>query len=142
MVADNNGADAAAHRPTEYTREIALAICERVVGGEGQRPICADPGMPDQATVRRWLACYLEFREHYASAREFQINDLFEEILEIARDDRGDRVEKVRADGRVVMVGDRKQLARCRLRIEVREWVADRLAPQGKDGRPIWSSLK
>jgi hypothetical protein len=146
MVADNNGAGAATRRPTDYTREIGLAICGRLIDGQGLRTICADAGMPDQATVHRWLASHLEFREDYASARKFQIDDLFDEILEIARDDRGDRIEKVRGDGRVVIVGDRKHMARCRLRIEVREWVADRLAPQGEDGQPkqstIWSNLE
>jgi hypothetical protein len=102
MVSDNNGADAANHRPTDYTREIGLAICERLVGGEGLRTICADAGMPDQATVHHWIARHQEFRKDYASAREFQIADLIDEMIEIARDDRGDRVEKVRGDGRVV----------------------------------------
>jgi hypothetical protein len=40
-------------------------------------------------------------------------------------------VEKVQANGRVVVVEDHKQLPRCRLRAEVRIWVAGELAPLG-----------
>ena len=48
-----------------------------------------------------------------------------DECVEIADDWRGDKVEKVRRDGTVVTVPDRKNLARCRLRLDVRHWVAD-----------------
>jgi hypothetical protein len=146
MVSEKNGADAATHRPTEYTAEIGLAICDRLVDGEGLRAICGDPAMPDRATVERWLARYEEFRKEYASAREEQADDLFDQVLEIIDDVSADWVEKVREDGRVVIVADRANLARSILRCDVREWVAARLEPQGNDGRPkhstIWSYLK
>jgi hypothetical protein len=146
MVSEKNGANAATHRPTEYTAEIGLEICGRLVGGEGLRAICADPAMPDRATVQRWLACHKEFCHRYASAREEQADDLYGETIEIADDRAGDWVEKVRASGRVVIAFDDKHMARCRLRIKVRQWVADRLEPQRNDGRPrhstIWSYLK
>jgi hypothetical protein len=39
-------------RPVEYTDEIGMAICGRLVEGESLRAICAvGPGMPDKATV-------------------------------------------------------------------------------------------
>jgi hypothetical protein len=120
---------AANGRPVEYAAEIGLTICDRIAEGESLRAICADPGMPDKATVLDWLARQKEFRDAYTSAREFQEDLLLEEIIELARDSSGDSVEKVRANGRVVMVANPKHLARSRLRIEVRCWVADRLAP-------------
>jgi hypothetical protein len=115
--------------PIEYTAEIGMTICDRIVEGESLRTICADPGMPDKATVLDWLARHKEFRDAYTFAREFQEDGFIEEIIAIARDSSGDRVEKVRANGRVVMIANPKQLARCRLRIEVRCWVADRMWP-------------
>jgi hypothetical protein len=120
---------AANGRPVEYTAEIGMTICDRIVEGESLRTIDADPGMPDKATVLDWLARHKEFRDAYTSAREFQEDGFLEEIIAIARDCSGDRVEKVRANGRVVMVADPKHLARCRLRIDVRCWVADRMWP-------------
>ena len=36
---------------TNYTREIADAICSRMSEGESLRAICRDPGMPSEGTV-------------------------------------------------------------------------------------------
>jgi hypothetical protein len=57
-------------RPSAYTPEIVDMICERLMDGESLRPICASAGMPDKATVFRWLACHKEFRGLYGWARE------------------------------------------------------------------------
>jgi hypothetical protein len=133
MVSDTK--TAANGRPVEYTAEIGRAICDRIVEGESLRTICADLGMPDKASVLDWLARHKQFRDEYTRAREFQAEDLLDEILEIACNTSGDWVEKVRANGRVVMVADREAIARLRLRIDVRWWVADRLAPT-KQGKP------
>jgi hypothetical protein len=116
-------------RPVEYTAEIGMAICDRIAEGESLRTICADPGMPEKATVLDWLARHKEFRDPYTFAREFQEDLFVEEIIAIARDSSGDGVEKVRANGRVVMIANPKHLARCRLRIDVRCWIADRMWP-------------
>jgi hypothetical protein len=59
-------------RPSHYSAEIADTICDRLAGGESLRGICADAGIPDRATVSRWLGRYEEFRDLYGSARECQ----------------------------------------------------------------------
>jgi hypothetical protein len=112
-------------RLTEYTREIAEEICDRLVEGESLRCICADPRMPDVATVASWIANNAEFRESYALAREFQAYDILDEVLALADQIGPSWVEKVRANGRVVQARDRKDLPRCRLRCEARHLVAD-----------------
>ena len=53
----------------------------------------------------------------YELAREFQVQALLDETLEIIDDPSGYLVERVQANGRVVVVWDRKQLPRCRLRM-------------------------
>ena len=88
-------------RPSDYSAEIADTICDRLAGGESLRAICADAGMPDRATVSRWLARYEEFRDLYGCAREWQAECLVDKILEIARDSSGDYVEKRLPDGKV-----------------------------------------
>jgi hypothetical protein len=122
---------AANGRPVEYTAEIGETICGRLVEGESLRKICADAGMPDVATVLGWATSHRKFRNEYELARGFQAQDLLDESLEIIDDSSGYWVEKVQANGRVVVVEDRKQLPRCRLRAEVRMWVAGQLAPLG-----------
>jgi hypothetical protein len=95
-------------RPSHYSAEIADTICDRLAGGESLRAICADAGMPDRATVSRWLAHYEEFRDLYGSARECQAECLVDEMLEIARDSSRDYVKKVGVDGKVTWVVDRE----------------------------------
>ena len=116
-------------RPTEYTEEIGETICDRIVDGESLRTICADAGMPDEATVLGWVSSHREFRDQYEIAREFPVQALLDETIEIIDDPSGYLVERVQANGRVVVVWDRKQLPRCLLRIEVRMWVVDQLPP-------------
>jgi hypothetical protein len=116
-------------RPTEYTEEIGETICDRIVGGESLRTICADAGMPDEATVLGWVSSHREFRDQYELARDFAVEALLDETIEIIDDPSGYLVERVQANGRVVVVWDRKQLSRCRLRTDVRKWVVDQLPP-------------
>ncbi|WP_431196787.1 hypothetical protein [Pseudomonas aeruginosa] len=42
-------------RPSDYTPEIAQAICMRIAEGESLRMICRDDSMPDKSTVLRWI---------------------------------------------------------------------------------------
>jgi hypothetical protein len=117
-------------RPSDYSAEIADTICNRLAGGESLRAICADAGMPDRATVSRWLARYEEFRDLYGVARECQAECLVDEILKIARDSSRDYVKKVGVDGKVTWVVDREHIARCALRISALKWMVARMAPR------------
>jgi hypothetical protein len=71
-------------RPSDYSAEIAMAICVKISDGESLRGICADSEMPDRATVFRWLACHKEFLAWYTFAREAQMDELLYEAIEIA----------------------------------------------------------
>ena len=116
-------------RPTEYTEEIGETICDRIVDGESLRTICADAGMPDEATVLGWVSSHREFRDQYEIARDLAVEALLDETIEIIDDPSGYLVERVQANGKVAVVWDRKQLPRCRLRMDVRMWVVDQLPP-------------
>jgi hypothetical protein len=114
-------------RPTEYTSEIGETICGGLAEDESLQSICATPGMPDVTTVARWISNNPEFRERYAFARQFQAHCIAREVIELVDAASTQWVEKVRANGRVVRGPNRKNLPRCRLRIEVRKWVVDQL---------------
>jgi hypothetical protein len=86
-----------------YSAEVARTICDRLFDGQSLRAICSDAGMPGRATVFRWIARHKEFRDWYTLARQFQAEDLVDEMIEIADDTSGDWVEKIGADGRAVM---------------------------------------
>src|ERR1700716_2841272 len=99
-------------RPSDYSAEIGMTICCRLIDGESLRAICADSSMPDKATVLRWIGRHTEFRDQYVHAREFQADCLVEDALEIADSMDNDNIAVVRH------------------RIRIRQWVAARMAPR------------
>lgn len=113
-------------RPSKYSNRIADEICERLADGESLRTICAAENMPNRATVFRWLAANTEFRDQYNAARDAQADALADEILDIADDSQGDTY--VDAEGRQRV--DSEAIARSRLRVDARKWIAAKLKPK------------
>lgn len=113
-------------RPSEYTDDIGAAICARLAGGEPLTKICRDDGMPNPATVYRWLIAFPTFSEMYTRAREDQADTLADEIVAIADDGQNDTY--VNGDG--VEVTNQDVIARSKLRVEARKWVAAKLKPR------------
>jgi len=112
-------------RPSGFTEEIADVICERLANGESLRAICRDDGMPSTSMVFRWLGEFSNFRDRYARAREAQADALFDEILEIA--------DETTFDTEITENGSRPNsewIARSRLRVDARKWMASKLAPK------------
>ena len=116
-------------RPTDYSAEVADAICERLSDGESLRSICRDDDMPSKATVFRWLRMHDEFSDQYARAREAQADTLFDDVLEIADDARNDWMERNGEDDKGWQVNG-EHVQRTRLRIDARKWMAGKLRPK------------
>lgn len=133
-------------RPSNFSPEIADAICGRLVDGLSLRTICAASDMPDLRTVMRWLAAREEFRQQYARAREVQADRMAEEILDIADTTvEGERREETE-DGFKIVRED--MLGHRRLQVDARKWLMARMAPRkygdkvvseitGPDGGPV-----
>lgn len=119
-------------RPTDYTQAVADAICERIAEGESLRAICReDETMPAMSTVFRWLASNEAFSEQYARAREEQAEALADEIVSIADEvSVTTKVEGKGEDAEVVLALDPTAVARNRLRVDARKWVAAKLKPK------------
>jgi hypothetical protein len=125
-------------RPTTYTPEIAEAICEEIATTDhALHRICEREDMPDHATVYRWLASNQDFCDKYARARERQADFMASQTVDIADDTSKDN-----------SFAGSVAVARSRLRIDARKWLASKLAPkkygdkidatlQGPDGGPI-----
>ena len=117
-------------RPTIFVRDIADIIIERLASGESLRKICSDEGMPAESTVRLWATSDRDgFHARYTRAREFQMDALSEDLLEIA--------DNAKAD-----------VQRSRLQVDTRKWLMSKIAPKrfgdrvamehtGRDGGPI-----
>ena len=115
-------------RPTNYSPELTAGICARLAEGESLRSICRDEAMPALRTVFVWLAKHPEFVQQYALAREEQADTLADEIVAIADEREG---KAIMADGaEVAVVFDSTAVARNRLRVDARKWVASKLKPK------------
>ena len=106
-------------RPSDYTQEIATTICGLMAEGMSLRKICALDGMPDKATVFRWLAKHPSFRDQYAQAQEDRTNAMAEELLEIA-DQYDAESDNATPD----------HINRARLRIDTRKWLLAKMRPK------------
>lgn len=58
-------------------------ICEQLASGKPLTHVCAQPGMPNRATVDRWANEKPEFAAQRARAREAQAETLLDEMAEI-----------------------------------------------------------
>ena len=101
-------------RPTDYTKDMADKICEKISGGLSLRAICAEPGIPARGTVYRWLIENADFQDQYARAREKQADYFAEEIIEIA--------DSAEAESAAV--------SKAKLQIDARKWAASKIAPK------------
>lgn len=97
-----------------YPLEIRQTILDAIAGGESLRRVCEREGMPDTATVMRWLEADAEFATKYARARENQADVLFESMGEIESS---------------VESGDLRPDA-ARVILESRRWRAEKLKPK------------
>lgn len=118
-------------RPSQYTPELADAICAEIVQGYSLRTICKAETMPSCTTVFNWLRKHPDFVEQYEKAKAEQADALAEELLDIADDGSNDWMEKTGKDGESVgwsLNGEHVQ--RSRLRIDTRKWIASKLKPK------------
>lgn len=115
-------------RPSAYTPEVATTICERLMQGESLSKICLDNEMPNKATVCRWLAKELEYKEfcdQYARAREIQAEMYADDIIDIADDKSHDTLITEKGE-----IPNTEWIMRTKLRVEARQWVATKLLPK------------
>jgi hypothetical protein len=128
-------------RPSEYTPEIGMQICERLVEGETLRKICFDPEMPGRSTIFRWMARNEQFRDYYKIAIELHADNQADMALEIASDRAGDYIEKA---GK--LIPDWENVQRSRLRVDTIKWrtaklypkkYSDRFQMSGPDEKPL-----
>jgi len=115
-------------RPTDYNIEIAALICERVATSTlGLNRLCnMHDDLPSKFTVNLWRYRHPEFSALYAQAKIIQADLLAEECLDIADDDSNDA--KIGPDG--FEICNTEFIARSRLRIDTRKFLAAKLLPK------------
>jgi hypothetical protein len=131
---------------SEQCIEFQDIILEGISNGLSLRTIRREhPELPAMSWIFKQLAADEAFAFKYARAREAQADALFDEVLEIADDGRNDWMEKYGEDGPAF---NAESVARSRVRIDARKWMAGKLRPSrygeriateisGPDGGPV-----
>jgi hypothetical protein len=117
-------------RRHDYSQEMAVLICDRIVEGASLRQICQDPNMPARSTIFVWLEEHKEFARSYTLARQIQIEDLMGESLEIADDSSNDWIDGEGLDGKRYRVFNPDSIQRSKLRLAARKWRISKLMPK------------
>ena len=112
----------------EYTQEIAKEICDYVATHTESVAdmVKNNPHFPKEDTIRRWRLYRDDFGAKYARAKQLQAELMAEEVLEIA--DRKDCDTIINKEGDEIC--NHEWIARSRLRIDTRKWIACKLAPK------------
>jgi hypothetical protein len=113
-------------RQTTYTQYMADLICARIANGETLSSICLEDDMPGRRTVTDWLMTRDDFAAQYARARAAQVDFEADEIRDIADESGGDAYIVMTPNGPVAKI-DGEAIQRAKLRIETRQWRAERL---------------
>lgn len=115
-------------RPLDYTKEMGDYICELVAStGHGLLKLTRlYPELPPKETINRWRHRVPQFRTQYALAKLEQADILAEECLEIADDSTNDVAYD--KDGNECC--NTEFIARSRLRVDTRKWLAAKLLPR------------
>jgi hypothetical protein len=101
-------------RPTTFSEELALRVCEEIAAGRSLNEICKqEDWAPDKSTFYRWMYRYADqLRDNYARARESQAMFSAEDILQAAYEATPDTYNV------------------ARLKVDAHKWVASKLLPR------------
>lgn len=110
----------------KFSQEIFDEICVRIAEGESLRKICKDDKMPSLVSVWRWLNENETLSKQYTRAREEQAETFVDEILDIADDNKDDT--SLDENGKLII--NQEVIARSRLRVDSRKWIASKLKPK------------
>lgn len=124
-------------RPSLYSDALADDICQRLINGESLNAICKSDGMPSHFAVFSWIERNPAFAAKYARARELQAEKYAEEIVAIADEAENDTITDEYGNEKV----NHEVVARARLRVDARKWVAAKLLPK-KYGEKIEQEVK
>jgi hypothetical protein len=119
-------------RPSDYTQELADRICDLLSDGISLRRVCSMESMPAKITVLKWIRTKEDFAAQYARAKAEAADTYADDMTDIADDGSNDWTEALNKDGEPTgrMVPNLDHIARSRLRVDTRKWIAAKLKPK------------
>ena len=122
-------------RPQIYNEELGDTICAWLASGKSLTSFCSIDGNPTYPTIMKWLwkggLWYKEtFSKNYAIARQQQAQCMADQLIDIADDGKNDYMELMDKQGEKYVKMNGEYIARSRLRVDVRQWIAKNLLPK------------
>jgi hypothetical protein len=128
-------------RPTKLTEAVRAEILDRIAMGETLREICRDAHMPNRLAVFRRVRDDIEFRDQYVRAKEFQLEVMEDDLIDIADNGTNDWIERRKQNGEVIgYIVNGEHIQRSRTRIDARKWVMSKRLPKKYGDRAIMSA--
>jgi F420-dependent methylenetetrahydromethanopterin dehydrogenase len=116
-------------RPSLKTPAKLDELCARLAEGVSLREVCRAEDMPSLATVIRWLSEDEAFQVQYARAKELSAEAMTEDMLDISDNASNDWMMRNDPDNEG-WVANHDHIARAKLRIETRKWLAGKMKPK------------
>lgn len=112
----------------DYSIELAEEICSKLATSTSgiAKLISENKHWPHKQTIFEWRIKHKEFGEMYDTAKRNQIEALIDEIIEISDDIENDKIMNDKGH----LVQNTEYIARSRLRVDTRKWLAAKLAPK------------
>ena len=117
-------------RVVRYSPEVADKLARCLAVGMSLRQACAQPGMPDDSSVREWLLDPDHpFFDIHEKAKKLSYHRMAEDILEIVDDGRNDwmQVEDPENPG---WKFNNENYQRSKLRADKRQWMLSKMLPK------------
>ena len=109
----------------KFTQELFESICKDIAtSSKGLKDVCENHGVSSVAFYA-WIQNDSQLLNTYTRAREEQADLLADEIIKLADDKTGDTQVGEFGD-----VGNAANIARSRLQVEARKWIAAKLKPK------------
>jgi len=110
----------------EEINDIFNKILIEIENGRALRKILKDDeNMPSTQTFYKWIDEDVEKSKQYARACEVRADAIFDDIIEIADDSSHDTI--ITDNGEII---NSEFVARSRIRIDARKWIASKLNPK------------
>lgn len=113
-------------RPTDYTTELAIEFCSRLIRMASVAEVCRADDMPDRATIFTWKLKNQngEFLDLYEQAQKVRLEGWADDIVDI-----GDTPKPIMSKdeaGNDIIIGY-EDVQRSKLRVDSRKWLLSKL---------------
>lgn len=116
-------------RPTVLTNRLRASMLANISSGMSVRKMCENRKFPTREMFYKWLREDDSFVNEYEIAVQSRADAIAEEILEIADDDSNDyKINELSEDDKLKI--DQIKLARDKVKIDARKWIAAKMAPK------------